>query len=465
MGVWAIATAAVFAAAVALVAYRELRAYLVWLEAVRLRAQAKPVIDRRLEQLADRLEPVEIAPLLAADLTNRDTTALVIDRSARVIGSAPPLEGPEPPLLPRERYERALAEDPHVTSVARDARGRRVLSVLVPPLPWRPHPPAVVQLATYLDSRERPLRFMQILAAAILADSILLVFVEVALEGPATLLALVAVPLVWVAARLARGGGPLTAERGRRPPARSEDPVPLASAVRRAEAAFLAQQAAEERIRRFVAEASHELRTPLTSVAGAADVLIGHAKIDPDHVERLARVIRSEADRMSRLVEDMLTLALLDAPEALRREAVRVDLLAAEHAGEIELSRGERQVTVSAEPVTVHGDADRLRQVLANLTSNALRHTCLGGVIAIDARLADGIAVLTVRDDGEGIAENDLPHVFTPFWRADGSRSGDGAGLGLAIVREIAEAHGGSVDIASRPGEGTRVVVRLPALT
>jgi two-component system OmpR family sensor kinase len=465
VGAWAIATTAVFAVAVAILAYREFRAYLVWLEAVRLRAQAKPVIDRRLEQLAGRLEPAEIAPLLAADLTNRDTTALVVDRSAQVIGSAPPLEGPEPLLLPRERYARALGEDPHVTSIARDSRGRRVLSVLIPPLPWRPDPPAVVQLATYLDSRERPLRFMQILAAAILADSILLVLVEVTLAGPATLLALLAVPLVWVAARLARGGGPLTEERERRPPASSEGAVPLASAVRHAEAAFIAQQASEQRIRKFVAEASHELRTPLTSVAGAADVLLGHAKGDPEHVERLARVIRSEADRMSRLVEDMLTLARLDAAEALRREPVRVDLLAAEHANEIELSRGDRRVTVLTKPVIVHGDADRLRQALANLTSNALRHTAPGGVIEINARLDDGVAVLAVRDDGEGIAEADLPHIFTRFWRADSSRSGEGAGLGLAIVREIVEAHGGSIEVASHRGKGTCVIVRIPAAT
>ncbi|MGH2452010.1 MAG: hypothetical protein ACRDGE_12235 [Candidatus Limnocylindria bacterium] len=233
MGVWAVATTAVFAIAVAVLAYREFRAYLVWLEAVRLRAQAKPLIDRRLEQLAGRLEPAEIAPILAADLTSRDTTALVVDRSGRVIGSAPPLEGPEPPLLPRQRYARALGEDPHVTSIARDARGRRVLSVLIPPLPWRPDPPAVVQLATYLDSRERPFRLMQILAAAILADSILLVLVEVTLEGPATLLALVAVPLVWVAARLARGGGPLTVEGERRPSARAEGSFPLAAPFER----------------------------------------------------------------------------------------------------------------------------------------------------------------------------------------------------------------------------------------
>ncbi|MGH2452009.1 MAG: sensor histidine kinase [Candidatus Limnocylindria bacterium] len=200
-------------------------------------------------------------------------------------------------------------------------------------------------------------------------------------------------------------------------------------------------------------------------MAGAADVLLGHAKSDPEHVERLARVIRSEADRMSRLVEDMLTLASLDAAEALRREPVRVDLLAAEHANEIELSRRDRRVTVLTEPVTVHGDTERLRQALANLTSNALRHTAPGGLIEIEARLDDGVAVLAVRDDGEGIAEKDLPRVFTRFWRADSSRSGDGAGLGLAIVREIVEAHEGSIEIASQPGAGTRVVIRFPVAT
>ncbi|MGH2451704.1 MAG: sensor histidine kinase [Candidatus Limnocylindria bacterium] len=465
MGGWAIATATIFAAAVAIIAYREFAAYLAWLEAVRLRAQAKPVIDRRLEALADRLEPFEIAPILAADLTNRDTTAIVVDRSGAVIGSAPPIEGPEPPRLPWERYQRALAEDPHVSSIARDPHRRRVLSVLIPPLPWRPDPPAVVQLATYLDSRERPLRFLRVLAAVILADSIVLVLLEAALVGPLTLLALAGVPLFWAIARRVRGGGPLTIEGEPRPSARSEGAVPLDSAVRRAEAAFLAQQASEDRLGTFVAEASHELRTPLTSVAGAADVLLEHAKGDPEQVERLARVISSEADRMRRLVEDLMTLARLDAAEPLRREPVRLDRLAVEHAEELEVSRGDRRVTVLAQPVTVRGDGDRLRQVLANLTSNALRHTAPGGLIEIGAALDDGAGVLTVRDDGDGIAEHDLPHVFTRFWRAQSARSGDGAGLGLAIVREIVEAHGGTVELTSRGEKGTCVIVRIPTTT
>jgi signal transduction histidine kinase len=166
---------------------------------------------------------------------------------------------------------------------------------------------------------------------------------------------------------------------------------------------------------------------------------------------------------MGRLVDDLMTLARLDAAEP-RRRPVRLDLLAAEHADELEIAHGDRRVVVRAQPVTVRGDPDRLRQALANLTSNALRHTVPGGLIEIRAAPDGGVGVLAVRDDGEGIAEDDLPHVFTRFWRADSSRSGDGAGLGLAIVREITEAHGGSIEIASGPTEGTRVALRLPVV-
>jgi len=211
-----------------------------------------------------------------------------------------------------------------------------------------------------------------------------------------------------------------------------------------------------------MAGASHELRTPLTSVAGAADLLLGGARHDPGTVERLASVIRSQADRMSRLVDDLLKLARMERPGELRRGHVRLDELATEHGREIEHLADGRRISIAAEPVTLLGDPDRLGQILANLTSNALRHTPPGGEIRIAARAEDGSALLSVSDDGEGIRPEDLPHVFTPFWRTDSSRFSGGAGLGLAIVRELAEAHGGSVELESSPGKGTAVIVLLP---
>jgi two-component system OmpR family sensor kinase len=451
---------------VAVIVYRELWAYLVWVEAVRVRAQAKPILDRRIEQLSSGLDPVEIAPILAADLTNRDTTATVVDRAGRVIGSAPPLDGPPAPRLPEERYAAALAEDPHVTSVVRDPDGRRVLALLIPPLPWRPAPPAVVQLAIYLEDHEKRLHFMRVLAAGLVAIGMLEIFLEVVLDGPVTLVSLAALPLIYLVARAARRGGrpPVRFDRNQAPrPAVEEGPRDLAAVLRRIDAAFLTQQASEDRMRRFLADASHELRTPLTSLGGAADVLLEKGSDDRAELERLARLIRSEADRMAELVEDMLTLARLDAAEARPRERLRLDELAAEHADELLLSAPDRRIELqTAGPAWVLVDADGMRRVLANLTSNAARHTGPGGRVAIGVRVDAGTVTLTVEDDGEGIAEQDVPWIFERFYRSASAGATSGSGLGLAIVREIVRAHAGEVSVESRTGEGATFAVTLP---
>lgn len=465
MDVWTVTTTILFLVGVAVIVHREVSAFLVWLHAVRLRAQAKPVIDRRLEQLTEHLSPREIAPILAADLTNRDTTALIVDRSGEVIGSSTPIEGPEPLLLPAERYTRAFAENPHVTCLLRSPDGRRVLVLLIPPLPWRPHPPAVVQLATYLESDRERLRFLRILAAGLVPIAVLEVVLEVLLEGPFTLVALAALPLVLLVARIAREGSrpPISVETDRRPPPVGGKPAALATVLRRVDAAFLAQQACEERTRRFFVDASHELRTPLTSIGAAADVLLGGAKEDSVNVERLAGVIRSQADRMGRLIEDMLALARLEAVERPRGERLRLDELASECAEQLVFGAPARRIEIAADrPAWVLGDADELRQVLANLTSNALRHTLPDGCISIGVAVEGETATIVVADDGEGIPDSDVPLVFERFHRARGARSASGSGLGLAIVREIVRAHGGSVSVESRAGEGAKFQVVLP---
>jgi two-component system, OmpR family, sensor kinase len=174
-------------------------------------------------------------------------------------------------------------------------------------------------------------------------------------------------------------------------------------------------------------------------------------------------VIRSQADRLERLVEDLLILARFDSGLELEARDVQLERLVAEHAEELALAAPERDVRLSAaEPATVRGSEERLRQVLANLTSNALRHTAPGGLVELGVTVDERTAIVSLRDDGDGIAEADLPYIFERFYRGDPARGSGGSGLGLAIVREIVEAHDGSVDVSSRPGAGSTFTVRLP---
>jgi two-component system OmpR family sensor kinase len=464
---WPIAAAVLLLLGVGAIAHRELRAYLFEQCAVRLRAQAKPLIDRRLEHLSGQVDIPELAQILAMDLTTRETTALVVDRSGTVLASGPPQEGPEPPLLEPDRYRAAFEGDPHVT-YSFERAGARLLVVLIPPRAWLPDPPAVVQLTTSLGREERLLaRLALALGGSTLALGWLTLIVAELGGGPLTLAPLLSLPVVAVLGRLARARNRLEITELEA----AVDAVPATGAradftatMRRVEAAFLAQAASEERMRRFIADASHELRTPLTSLGGAADVLLGGARNDPEHVERLARVIRSQADRMQRLVEDLLTLARLDSGEnPLERGIVRLDHLLLEHAEELALAAPDRKVEVDARlAVSVQGDDGRLRQVLSNLTSNAVRHTRPGGHIWLSLERDGDDALVAVSDDGEGIPEDDLPRVFERFFRGDPARSLGGAGLGLAIARGIVEAHGGSISAGASAAGGARFEVRLP---
>lgn len=220
--------------------------------------------------------------------------------------------------------------------------------------------------------------------------------------------------------------------------------------------------------RRFVADASHELRTPLTTIRTNAETLRAHP--DADAGERVAAVadIADEAERMSRLVDDLLLLARADAGGTAAgsgRPASRpVDLAAVVADVARKATRPDRPVVAAAAgPAVVSGDADALTRLAWILVDNALRHGA-GTVTATAGTDADGWATLTVTDEGPGFAPGDETRAFERFWRADRARSGPGAGLGLAIARSITDAHGGSITAADRPGGGAEVRVRLPGL-
>src|SRR5579872_5429768 len=233
--------------------------------------------------------------------------------------------------------------------------------------------------------------------------------------------------------------------------------VALNTMLTEIEGAFAARAASEERLRRFLADASHELRTPLTSIRGYAEIFDRGARDRPEDLATSMRHIRSEANRMSELVDDLLLLARLDRERPLAHERVELSAVAAAAVDAARVKAPDRLVSFSPSvPVVVTGDDSRLRQVVDNLLTNALTHTPAGTPIEVAVRADGTTAALTVTDHGPGIAPDDRDHIFEPFHRADPSRARatGGVGLGLAIVSAIATAHGGTVGVDTVPGAG-----------
>jgi two-component system OmpR family sensor kinase len=223
------------------------------------------------------------------------------------------------------------------------------------------------------------------------------------------------------------------------------------------------QQTSEETLRRFVADASHELRTPVAAIGGFTD-LWRLGAIDEAQLGDVMRRIGQEATRMRGLVEDLLLLARLDEGRPLVREPVELASLAADAVLDASATHPSRKVTVAASgPILVLGDEARLRQVIANLVTNALVHSEPPARVTVRAERRGDLAVLSVIDEGAGMNAEDASRAFDRFWRGDAARARTGTGLGLAITHSIVEAHGGRVEIDSRPGTGTTVRVLLPS--
>jgi len=230
--------------------------------------------------------------------------------------------------------------------------------------------------------------------------------------------------------------------------------------------AMQVRERSEQQVRQFVADASHELRTPLASVRGYAELTrrMG-ADLPPDVVYAMGR-IESESVRMTSMVEDLLLLARLDEGREVRFADVDLTGLVLDAVNDAHAASPAHEIAVElpSSPVVVPGDAARLHQVVVNLVTNARTHTPDGTRITVGiAPVGDGVD-LTVRDDGQGIDPAFLPKLFERFARADSSRSrsAGSTGLGLAIVDAVVQAHGGSVAVASVPGD-TVFTVHLPA--
>ncbi|GAC1437516.1 MAG: HAMP domain-containing sensor histidine kinase [Chloroflexota bacterium] len=219
--------------------------------------------------------------------------------------------------------------------------------------------------------------------------------------------------------------------------------------------------------RRFVADASHELRTPLATIRGRSEVLLLKTDLDDDTRDGL-KMMRDEAGRMGRLVANLLLLARGDEEQAIDRRPVELDLLMLEVTRQGRSLAQDTAVTLShADQAVVLGDPDLLKQLVLNLVENALAYTPPGGRVDLTLTVAGDWARLSVRDTGPGIAPEDLQRIFERFYRPDRARSrrSGGAGLGLAIVRWIAEAHGGEVVVESVVGKGSTFTLILPVIS
>jgi signal transduction histidine kinase len=223
-----------------------------------------------------------------------------------------------------------------------------------------------------------------------------------------------------------------------------------------------------DRQRRFAADASHELRTPLTAIHSNAQVLeewaLGDPKIGPENVA----AIRRESERMKRLVEGLLELAGGDEGRQLHPE--HNDLTeVVEEATESARVAADGKVVIegpaSEQPVSAVFDRERLRQAISILLDNAVKYTPEGGRVTVRTMEEDDAVAVGVSDTGVGMSEEQVPHVFERFYRADEARSMEGSGLGLAIARQIAEVHGGSIEVRSQLGEGSTFTIRIPRRT
>ena len=241
--------------------------------------------------------------------------------------------------------------------------------------------------------------------------------------------------------------------------------VALNQMLGRIEEAFDERTQSEERLKRFVADASHELRTPITTIRGYAELYRNGGLKEKVALDEALQRTEKEAIRMGGLVDDLLHLARLDQGRPMEQERVDVAALARDAARDAQAVEPERPITVSAGgPLVVTGDEHRLRQVFANLVTNALVHTDPGTPVQVRTSRVGDDAVVEVVDEGAGMDPDIAARAFERFFRADPSRSRHrgGTGLGLSIVDATVSAHHGKVSLESAPGKGTTVRVALP---
>lgn len=241
----------------------------------------------------------------------------------------------------------------------------------------------------------------------------------------------------------------------------------LNTMLSRIEESFAARAESDSKLRRFVADASHELRTPLTSIRGFAELHRQGAVPEGEKTKELISRIEKESIRMGALVEDLLMLARIDQSRELVIADVNLSNLVQEAVSSAQAAGPEHPITSDiAGDIYTQADADKVYQVVTNLLANARAHTPAGTAIHVSTYSTQDGSYVTVADKGPGLSAEDQLHIFERFYRVDSSRqrsSNDGSGLGLSIVDEVMKAHGGTVSVASEPGNGATFTLHFKA--
>lgn len=396
----------------------------------------------------------------ANELRSRRISATIIGPNGGEVFSAPATLPPnQVPFLPLDQYLAALRGSPHVYYLASDSTGSSYLLVLNP-IKSGQRTVGLAQLSTPTNDIERTLRLDRLLA---LIGSVSVLLLALLLSPLIIGRALVPLAQVATSARaIARGD-----YRQRvRDPQTNDEIGELAGAFNHmaasVEKAIKVREESESQMRQFLADASHELRTPLTSLSGYVDVLLRREAVDLPTLQEALGAMRRESARMTMLLNDLLALARYQSATPVR-QSVALDVLLKQTLDEIDLpARGSGDHRDFATGLTVEGDPEALKRVILNLAQNALKYAPGDQHWSL---FAEGqFAVIRVQDNGPGISAEDLPHVFDRFYRGQKARDREtgGSGLGLAIVKSIVETHQGTVEAASRAGQGATFTIRLP---
>jgi two-component system, OmpR family, sensor kinase len=412
---------------------------------------------------ATALRALVLSRNFSAELASRHTTAAIFDlNGGRVAWTGSALTpNQEPPTLTTQEYLDAARSRPKPYYLAQASDGTTSLAVLSV-ISNGSRPLAIAQLSIPTDEIDQALRADRLLDVI---GSLLVLLIAVLLS-----------PLIVGRAlrpleQVSETAGALAAGDYRQRvavPNTNDEIGKLATTFNQMaagiEQAFQVRRESEEKMRHFLADASHELRTPLTAIAGYIDVLSRRREVDQETLQASLSAMQLESQRMTRLVNDLLTLTRFESGRPPARQRLQLAGFVNQTLDELALrDQGVPERRDLATGIAVEADPEALRQVLRNLAQNAVKYAP-GAEQRWSVFSADGSAAIQLEDAGPGIAPQDLPHVFERFYRGEKARDREtgGSGLGLAIARSIIDAHGGRIEARSEPGKGATFTAWLP---
>ncbi len=432
--------------AVALVSYFAVRD--------QLRGQVDSALKAQAAAIQQHPDPHSFLPVIPPSAGGPAPYAQLLQADGRVF----PIEGNV--TLPSDARDMAVAAG-NASTYLTDVRvgGSHLREITFPiPVPVGGQP-AAIQLARPLNSVDHVLSTLRVILLVLCLGGVGLAVVLGRLAASRVL-----APLAEVAATAQHIGE--TEDLTSRIHVQTDDEVGRLATrfnamLERLEASRQALDESARAQRQLVADASHELRTPVTSLRTNIELLLEHEHLDPEERRRMLSDVVEQTEELTALVGDLIEVARGDLP-AGPAEDVRLDQVVGEAVRRAERNFPQVSFETRLAPALVEGMPDRLSRVINNLLDNAARHSPPDGAIEVSAHPVADEAVVCVRDHGDGVAEADLPHVFDRFYRGASSRGRQGSGLGLSIVRQVVQQHGGSVSAENAPGGGAAFTVRLP---